>query len=219
MKKKGTVFIVLGLLLIVGAFGLTAYNLITQDRAEKASAEIMGALEQVLPETREVENGIYVDSVPENSGVYTAPTYEVPDYILNPDMDMPTITVGNATYVGTISIPVLDLELPIHSDWDYTKLKTAPCVFSGTIYKDDLVICAHNYRKHFSKLRTLHSGDTVVITDADGNEFVYEVWEIEILQPTDLEAMIESDYDLTLYTCTTGGKTRLTVRCNKVEKY
>lgn len=219
MKKKGTVFIVLGLLLIVGAFGLTAYNLITQDRAEKASAEIMGALEQVLPETREVENGIYVDSVPENSDVYTAPTYEVPDYILNPDMDMPTITVGNATYVGTISIPVLDLELPIHSDWDYTKLKTAPCVFSGTIYKDDLVICAHNYRKHFSKLRTLHSGDTVVITDADGNEFVYEVWEIEILQPTDLEAMIESDYDLTLYTCTTGGKTRLTVRCNKVEKY
>ena len=219
MKKKGTVFIVLGLLLIVGAVGLTAYNLITQDRAEKASAEIMGALEQVLPETREVENGIYVDSVPENSDVYTAPTYEVPDYILNPDMDMPTITVGNATYVGTISIPVLDLELPIHSDWDYTKLKTAPCVFSGTIYKDDLVICAHNYRKHFAKLRTLHSGDAVVITDADGNEFVYQVWEIEILQPADLEAMIDSDYDLTLYTCTTGGKTRLTVRCNKVEKY
>lgn len=219
MKKKGTVFIVLGLLLIVGAVGLTAYNLITQDRAEKASAEIMGALEQVLPGTREVENGIYVDSVPENSDVYTAPTYEVPDYVLNPDMDMPTITVGNATYVGIISIPVLGLELPIHSDWDYTKLKTAPCVFSGTIYKDNLVICAHNYRKHFAKLRTLHSGDAVVITDADGNEFVYEVWEIEILQPTDLEAMIESDYDLTLYTCTTGGKTRLTVRCNKVEKY
>lgn len=215
--KKGTIFIILGLLLIAGALGLTGYNLITQNKAEQASAEIVGALAEVIPETREVENGVYKDSVFDTNGGYAGTNYEVPDYILNPKMDMPTITVDGVRYVAKISIPVLSLELPVHADWDYDKLKTAPCVFSGSIYTDDLVICAHNYRKHFSKLRTLRPGDQITLTDMDGNAFVYEVWETEILQPSAVEEMIESDYDLSLFTCTTGGQTRLTVRCNKVE--
>lgn len=45
----------------------------------------------------------------------------------------------------------------------------------------------------------------------------YEVIEIVILSPTDVTAMIESEYDLTLFTCTVGGEYRVTVRCNRYE--
>lgn len=41
----------------------------------------------------------------------------------------------------------------------------------------------------------------------------YEVAEIEILSPDAVEEMTEDDGDLTLFTCTLGGGSRVTVRC------
>ena len=38
---------------------------------------------------------------------------EVPDYVLFPDMEMPTIEVDGHDYIGTLSIPELGLELPV----------------------------------------------------------------------------------------------------------
>ena len=51
----------------------------------------------------------------------------------------------------------------------------------------------------------------------DGNVFSYKVGEIITLQPEAVEEMTESDWDLTLFTCTIGGATRVTVRCEKVD--
>ena len=55
------------------------------------------------------------------------------------------------------------------------------------------------------------------ITDADGNHFVYEVALLETLHPTSIQEMKHSNFDLTLFTCTVGGKMRVTVRCERVE--
>lgn len=46
---------------------------------------------------------------------------------------------------------------------------------------------------------------------------VYKVAEFEELLPTDVEKMESSGYDLTLFTCTYGGRYRVTVRCVKVK--
>ena len=43
----------------------------------------------------------------------------------------------------------------------------------------------------------------------------YIVEVIEVLDGTAVEEMITGDWDLSLYTCTYGGKSRLTVRCRK----
>ena len=93
----------------------------------------------------------------------------------------------------------------------------APCVYYGSAYKDNLVIDAHNYTGHFGRLKNLLPGNTVIFTDVDGNCFNYNVLETQILQPNEIKEMTQSDADLTLFTCTVGGRTRVTVRCERAE--
>ena len=45
----------------------------------------------------------------------------------------------------------------------------------------------------------------------------YAVSKNETLQPTEVDAVQNSGYDLVLYTCTLGGRTRVTVFCDRVE--
>ena len=47
--------------------------------------------------------------------------------------------------------------------------------------------------------------------------FRYAVSKCETLQPTEVDAVQNSGYDLVLYTCTLGGRTRVTVFCDRVE--
>ena len=56
-------------------------------------------------------------------------------------------------------------------------------------------------------------GDEVVFRDVDGNEFRYEAVELETLEKAAVEEMQAGDWDLSLFTCTVGGQTRVTVRC------
>lgn len=55
-------------------------------------------------------------------------------------------------------------------------------------------------------------------TSSQGNLFQYRVALIEKILPTDVEKMIDSEYDLSLFTCTLGGQTRVTVRCRHVSE-
>lgn len=119
---------------------------------------------------------------------------------------------------GYISIPDLELELPVMTEWNYARLKIAPCRQFGSSKTDDLVIAAHNYKNHFGRLSQLESGDTIVFTDMDGIENKYEVILIDTLEPDEVEAVQNSGYDLVLYTCTYGGKTRVAVFCNRMDE-
>ena len=80
-----------------------------------------------------------------------------------------------------------------------------------------MVVCAHNYAKHFSPIKWLAIGSSVYFTDADGLRWSYEVESVETLRPTQIEEMTtdtETDnWDLTLFTCTSGGGSRYAVRC------
>ena len=55
----------------------------------------------------------------------------------------------------------------------------------------------------------------------DGREWDYTVSKVETLQPTQIKEMVGKvdgdDWDLTLFTCTTGGSARCAVRCTRVE--
>ena len=70
--------------------------------------------------------------------------------------------------------------------------------------------------RHFGLIKNLHYGDDVTFTDMDGNTFRYQVIEVETLKPLAVEEMKTGDWDLTLFTCTLGGATRVTVRCSRV---
>lgn len=199
-QKIGKICMILGALLILGALGLLAYNEWDASRADKASQEALGKLEETLNETIEEK----ADS-------------EVIQPELDPEQEMTVTDIDGWGYIGCLSIPSIGLELPVMSEWSYAGLKVAPGRYSGSTYADNMVVCAHNYAKHFSPIKWLALGSEVYFTDMDGQRWSYEVSNVETIQPTDIDKMItasdEDAWDLTLFTCTTGGSARCAVRC------
>jgi sortase A len=124
--------------------------------------------------------------------------------------------LDGAYYMGVLTIPALEKILPIQSDWSMEKLKTSPCRYSGTLQDGEFVIAGHNYKRHFSGLSTLPIGEKIVFTDLEGKQTFFEVKDIYTVAATNIEGMVNSGYDLSLFTCNYGGKARVTVRCERV---
>ncbi len=192
-----------GVLLIAAALLLAGWNLWDAWRAGEAARQ---ALAQ-LPE----------GSGPEAARGNGTGEQELPDYILNPDMEMPVVEIDGNDYIGVLDIPAAGLSLPVMSGWSYEKLKLSPCRYAGTAYQSGFVIAGHNYRRHFTPIKSLAAGTEVYFTDVDGNEFSYEVMDLEVLQPEETEVMTDAQWDLTLFTCTYGGGSRLAVRCVRTD--
>lgn len=138
---------------------------------------------------------------------------EIPDYILNPDMDMPTVVIDGESCIGILEIPAIGKKLPVIDQWSYDKLRIAPCRYAGSVYKKDMILAAHNWLAHFGQLMDLGFGDKVIFTDAAGNIFSFEVVDIEVLEPTAVEEMKSGEWDLTLFTCDPSITHRIAVRC------
>ena len=202
--ERGTAWINLGLLLLAAALLLSAYNEMESHEARNSAQQVIEQMCQTLPtETAAGPAGTEAPAIPE--------------YMLDADREMPVQTINGRDYIGVLSIPALELELPVLSQWDYPALKVAPCRYSGSLYQDNLIIFAHNYASHFGKLKTLQPGDTVQFTDMDENVVTFRMVERETLGPTDVEGMEAGDWDLTLFTCTVGGQTRVTIRFEREE--
>ena len=195
---------VLGAVLLAGALGLFLWNSQEARAAEESSVELMTRL---VEELEEIED----PTVP--------PEYVgVPVEFLDPSaFEMTEVEINGHMYIGYLSIPSLELELPIMSGWDYSKLQIAPCRYYGSVMGEDLVLMAHNYPKHFGKISRLKEGDSVIFVDMDGITTCYEVVAQDILAPNAVEEMVAGDFDLTLFTCTYGGASRVTVYCDRVE--
>ena len=204
-KKKGGFLIALGILLLAGAAGLTAYNLWDGERASAASIAIEEKIAEQMPEE-----------------IVTAPEYWDPA-----DPEMPTFEVDGQKYIGIVEIPSLEISLPVMDSWDENKLEIAACFFWGSYKTDNLVICAHNYVKFFAPIRGLGMGEDVYFITPEGYAIHYVTANRETLQPTQVDEMITNErtaedgtvsreWDLTLFTCYPGGQTRCAVRCIRV---
>lgn len=218
MKRKGCVWITSGLLLIAAALLMTGYNLRQSRQAGDESRKIVEHLDEIISaqptEAPEQEQfTLPAPKQPDRQPGQLPSEEPLPDYIRNPDMEMPVEMINGNAYIGVLELPTLGLELPVMSEWSYSKLKVAPCRYKGSVYSHNLIILAHNYSTHFGTLKNLGIGDPVTFTDADGNVFRYEVLELETLMPSAIEEMESGDWDLTLFTCTVGGQSRVTVRC------
>ena len=199
-SKKGIAVMSVGVLLFFMAIALGVYNYYTEYKAGVSSDAIMDNLALELPK-KETESA-----------------EQLPDYIINPGMDLPVKAIDGNEYVGKIEIFSLDLELPVMNEWSYSNFKIAPCRYEGTPYKDNIIIAAHNYRSHFGALKQLKSGDKISFTDMNNNVFDYEVIYMEVLDRNALDDLLAGEWDLTLFTCTPGGQNRVTVRCERIEK-
>lgn len=134
----------------------------------------------------------------------------------NEDSKAPTITIEGDAFCGKVLIDKIGVELPVFWEWDYTKLKKAPCRYSGSVDESDMIIAAHNYTSHFGNLKNLEIGDEIAFIDAYGETHRFAVKELIFLDGTAVSDMKAGEWDFTLFTCTKGGKQRVTVRCDAV---
>ena len=191
----------LGFALMGSSLALHLHN-----RREAASA---GQVSQVV--LHEI-----VEQIPEEPDEEVIRLDLIPPELLKPeDFRMTEVEINGYGYIGYLSIPTLKLELPIMADWDYGRLQIAPCRYAGTLRGNDLVLMAHNYASHFGRISELSAGDRVIFTDMDGVSTVYIVVGRDVLDPGAVEEMTAGHYDLTLFTCTYGGASRVTVYCDR----
>jgi len=193
-NKRGTFLMAIGCLFLAGALFLLAFNFVEEDRADRlATATVQVLTQQIIPK------------LPQNSDSETTAK------------QIQAVTVQGEDYIGILDIPVLGLSLPVMDNWSYPKLKKAPCRYSGSFLNNDMIIAGHNFKRHFGLLSQLKEGNMLTFTDVDGFVYTYQVMDVETLGGTDVKDMKSGTWDLTLFTCTYGGRSRVTVRCERFE--
>ncbi len=206
MRSRGAkVRIFIGTLLVCAAVFLVVYNMRESNKAGEESARVVNDFYEAL--RQKAEEAAESDALPVWDPL-------VPEEI---EREMPVEEIDGYRYIGVLEFPGLNLSLPVMEEWDLTRLRISPCRYSGSYYKDDLVICGHNYATHFSPLNWIDISEEVIFRAADGKEYDYIVTNRENLRPQEVEEMIDSeaDWDLTLFTCTASGQTRCAVRCER----
>ena len=189
----------LGILFMLAALALTTYNVGDEKKAKQASEEVAMQLSEKIDENVKSQDN------------------EVELYKTYPEIELPIEVLNGKEYIGLLDFPDYGLQLPVINNWSYPNLRIAPCRYDGSPYSGDFIIAAHNYKSHFSILKTLKPGDIVRFMDIDGNLFVYEMLATEVLEKTDVEIMKSGEWDMTLFTCTYGGRTRVTVRFVQID--
>lgn len=192
MKRKIAItLMIVGFLLVAFSMVLLVYNNYENKKAQESSGVLVESIRQSIAEE------------------------ELKEHITDPfDEEMKVKEIDGYGYIGYLSVPALNLDLPVMSEWDYGRLKISPCRYYGSTKTDNLVIAAHNYKVHFGYLGSLEVGDTVIFTDMESVTHRYTVHSVELLLPTDVDKVKDSGDDLILYTCTYGGAKRITVRCS-----
>lgn len=207
--RMGNILLAAGALFLTAALLLTGSNLYETYQAGQASERLFQEVfSRIESQSQEA------DSL--SQAVLAGGEEETPEYLLNPEMEMPVEEIEGNGYIGLLEIPALGLSLPVMSEWSYQNLKLAPCRYSGSAYTGNFTIAGHNYSTHFGPIGGLNAGDSITFTDMQGNRFAYEVQVVETLEATAVEDMVGEEWDLTLFTCDLSGESRITVRCLKV---
>lgn len=204
-NKLWKIFIIAGTMLIMSALFLCLYNFRENNRAYESSQDVLTRLTELIPER------------PDNTQETIRSDAQMNDIFAPYEQKsvQPTvIELDGRQYCGYITLPSLGIELPVLNEWSYPNLKISPCRYSGAPQTNDLIIAAHNYNSHFGQIKNLNSGDEIIFTDCDGEIYIYSVNFTEYVDGYDVDSMLSGseEWDITLFTCTLSGQSRVTVR-------
>ena len=147
MKSKlGKICTILGAALVLAALMLWYYNDAEANRAEAAAQEILAEVTALQADPAE-----------------------------NTALSATSETAQEENFLGVLTIPALDLELPVYATCDDERMKDTVCRYSGSTDTKDLVIAGHNYKRNFGELTNLQPGDEVTLQTMDGQEYCYQV--------------------------------------------
>ena len=184
----------LGICCLMASVGFIVHNNREEEKAQIFSKNILQAVQENIQDIKHKETDTTESLPDENIPDRNSPDDEIPDRNSTEEslpeesnrdeygeipadipQEMLTTQVDGYDCIGVLSIPVLELELPILTDWSYAKLKIAPCHYFGSYYETDFVIAAHNYQSHFGRLTEIQPKDLILFTDISGTVHCYEV--------------------------------------------
>ncbi len=210
-----------GIILILSAVLLCVHNYQESEKAFRNSQTALAELKDLIPEVpqeslSEIEKELGFE-IKSGDNIFEEFDEEHPT---EKDVEMPSLQLDGRYYCGYITLTALGIELPVLNEWSYPNLNIAPCRYEGSPQTHDFIIAAHNYNSHFGQIKYLGEGDEIIFTDVLGDKYRYVVTCTEYIDGYNPEQMSEnkdSSWDMTLFTCTLNGQSRVTVRA-KLEK-
>ena len=231
LKRKKRIYkleLFLSVFLICLLFSYYIYAEYDRNKSEEVSKEILAEIkEQVDTTIKKDENDkiVVILDVP-GAQEDEEQTNNNSTQTNNTKIDTKTYTSKDGVKYTTeaiLKIPKINIEYPVLS-------ATSPDLLFVSINKywgpqpnevGNYCIVGHYYEngKMFGKLHKLKNGDKAELTDLSGNTITYQVYNKYVVEPTDTRCtsqLTDGRKELTLITCTNGGKQRLVVKLRQV---
>lgn len=189
-KRLTTVLMTVGIALMILSVAMVIVTEVAEKNFKKKAESIVSALSALMPDT--------VDCVPDDR-VNTV---------------MPTLEIEETDFVGLIELPDFDIILPICSEWNKTKISQFPCRYMGGVYEKNLIIGGNDNEGQFDFIKTISNGDTVSITDVEGQRFNFIVTDIRKTKDVSTENLTKKVADLVLFARNSFGFDYTVVRCD-----
>ena len=231
LKRKKHIYkleLFLSVFLICLLFSYYIYAEYDRNKSEEVSKEILAEVkEQVDTTVKKAEDDkiVVILEVP-GKEEETNSSSNTETKTNNTKIDTKTYTSKDGVKYTTeaiLKIPKINIEYPVLSATSDALLFVSLNKYWGPEPNEvgNYCIVGHYYEngKMFGKLHKLKNGDKAELTDLSGNTLTYQVYNKYVVEPTDTSCtsqLTNGRRELTLITCTNGGKQRLVVKLREV---
>ena len=177
MKNKAyaiqKICVIVGICLLVGSIVILALWRWNINSSEKKALYYVNTLRELIPE-------------PQNAVLEE-----------RRDNTMSVLSVDGTDFVGIVELPRYGSSLPVCAEWGESS--KYPCRFSGSVYDGTMQIGATTQKGQYDFYRELSVGDTVIYTDAEGNQYTFAITSIRNEKHADQTALSHGSAPLTLF--------------------
>ena len=231
LKRKKHLYkleLFLSVFLICILFSYYIYAEYDRNKSEEVSKEILAEVKEQVDTTvkKDEDDKIVVILEVPGKEEETNSSSNTETKTNNTKIDTKTYTSKDGVKYTTeaiLKISKINIEYPILSATSDALLFVSLNKYWGPEPNEvgNYCIVGHYYEngKMFGKLHKLKNGDTAELTDLNGNTITYQVYNKYVVEPTDTSCtsqLTNGRRELTLITCTNGGKQRLVVKLREV---
>lgn len=231
LKRKKRIYkleLFLSVFLICLLFSYYIYAEYDRNKSEEVSKEILAEVKEQVDTTVKKDESDKIVVILEVSGEEeinsSSNTGTKTDNKTKIDTKTYTSKDGvKYTTEAILKIPKINIEYPVLSATSDALLFVSLNKYWGPQPNEvgNYCVVGHYYEngKMFGKLHKLKNGDKAELTDLEGNTLTYQVYDKFVVKPTDTSCtsqLTDGRKELTLITCTNGGKQRLVVKLRQV---
>ena len=224
LKRKKRLYkiqFILSILVVVILSSYYAYSEYDKRKSERISKDILNNISFSNDQTT-VDDDVLVIALNDSAS-------EVPQDVITQKQNNAVVytAASGAKYTidAILNIPSLEINYPVLSDTSDELLKISLNKFWGCSPNEvgNYCIVGHNYDGKdimFGKLNRIKNGDIVELEDSSGRKISYKVYNIFIVEPSDVACtsqLTNGKREMTLITCAEGGRRRLIVKCREAK--